>query len=36
MTPLGLNTTWGATDWSSFILERLRTESALLRAATSR
>jgi HK97 family phage major capsid protein len=32
MPALGLNITWGATDWSAFILERLHTESALLRA----
>jgi hypothetical protein len=30
--PLGLTATLGTTDWASFILERLRTEDALLRA----
>lgn len=32
MPALGLNATLGATEWSAFILERLQTESALLRA----
>ncbi|MFP5364350.1 MAG: phage major capsid protein [Thermoleophilia bacterium] len=32
MTALGLNVTWGQTDWSDLILERLRTQSAVLRA----
>jgi len=32
MPALGLNSTLGTTDWGAFILERLRTESALLKA----
>lgn len=32
MPALGLNATWGAEDWSSYVLEHLATTSALLRA----
>lgn len=32
MPALGLNATWGAEDWASFVLQHLSTQSVLLRA----
>ena len=32
MPALGLNSTWGADEWAAYVLERLSTQSSLLRA----